>query len=381
MEDCMKLYKTLLLPIIAIGLVTILSACAGRKPANTQAIITPQSNALGGDRDSQGCIGSAGYSWCAIERQCLRPFEVAVARGFQNTPQAFMAYCDGSLTTVRSNTPMPQAPVQPAYSSPVAPPTPVPVQTTPRTTPTRNQGAIGGKVDAYGCMPSAGYTWCASQNECVRPAELAKANGLPNNKRTFNAYCNAKPATKPTKKPASTQPLNQQQSMSNQGYAPDHSDAVQTYTTPTPTAVNSRPFKADAHGCTANTGPWCESEQQCVSSKDLAAARGIPNNKTAYKKWCATNRAALAPAGDYIMDEFQLNSSKGGSSMVGNDMQTARAANNTQAIDESAFANACNEEAGYAWCAREQQCLRTEVLAKSRRIANTRQAFNKYCGR
>lgn len=30
---------------------------------------------IGGDRDEHGCIGSAGYSWCAIKNKCLRVWE------------------------------------------------------------------------------------------------------------------------------------------------------------------------------------------------------------------------------------------------------------------------------------------------------------------
>ncbi|MFA6446057.1 MAG: hypothetical protein WCW14_02290 [Candidatus Paceibacterota bacterium] len=30
---------------------------------------------VGGDRDSHGCIGSAGYSWCEIKNKCLRTWE------------------------------------------------------------------------------------------------------------------------------------------------------------------------------------------------------------------------------------------------------------------------------------------------------------------
>ncbi|GMI48348.1 hypothetical protein TrCOL_g8842 [Triparma columacea] len=31
---------------------------------------------VGGDRDSHGCIGSAGYTWCAGKSKCVRPWEV-----------------------------------------------------------------------------------------------------------------------------------------------------------------------------------------------------------------------------------------------------------------------------------------------------------------
>ena len=50
---------------------------------------------LGGDRDAHGCIGSAGYLWCARERQCVRPWELAAQRGFANTPRAFRRWCRG----------------------------------------------------------------------------------------------------------------------------------------------------------------------------------------------------------------------------------------------------------------------------------------------
>jgi hypothetical protein len=30
---------------------------------------------VGGDRDEHGCIGSAGYSWCAVKNKCLRTWE------------------------------------------------------------------------------------------------------------------------------------------------------------------------------------------------------------------------------------------------------------------------------------------------------------------
>ena len=32
---------------------------------------------LGGDKDANGCIGSAGYSWCQVKGKCLRTWEEA----------------------------------------------------------------------------------------------------------------------------------------------------------------------------------------------------------------------------------------------------------------------------------------------------------------
>jgi len=59
----------------------------------TPAFAAPQAPRLGGDRDAHGCIGSAGYSWCARERRCVRPWELAALRGFANTPRAFRRWC------------------------------------------------------------------------------------------------------------------------------------------------------------------------------------------------------------------------------------------------------------------------------------------------
>jgi len=30
---------------------------------------------VGGDKDSHGCIGSAGYSWCEVKQKCIRVWE------------------------------------------------------------------------------------------------------------------------------------------------------------------------------------------------------------------------------------------------------------------------------------------------------------------
>ena len=48
----------------------------------------------GADRDEHGCIGSAGYSWCAKTKSCERPWELAKSHGFENTQEAFDTYCN-----------------------------------------------------------------------------------------------------------------------------------------------------------------------------------------------------------------------------------------------------------------------------------------------
>jgi uncharacterized lipoprotein YbaY len=50
----------------------------------------------GADRDEHGCMRSAGYSWCAKEGKCVRPWELAKEKGFPSTEEAFRAYCSGT---------------------------------------------------------------------------------------------------------------------------------------------------------------------------------------------------------------------------------------------------------------------------------------------
>eukprot|EP01089_Gocevia_fonbrunei_P016485 TRINITY_DN511_c0_g1_i2.p1 TRINITY_DN511_c0_g1~~TRINITY_DN511_c0_g1_i2.p1 ORF type:complete len:175 (-),score=35.31 TRINITY_DN511_c0_g1_i2:115-639(-) len=60
---------------------------------NVQSHCDNQSELVGGAVDDHGCIGSAGYSWCEKENQCVRPWELAKAKALENTPEDFQAYC------------------------------------------------------------------------------------------------------------------------------------------------------------------------------------------------------------------------------------------------------------------------------------------------
>lgn len=65
--------------IVLLG--ALLTGCAGTSPMP------------GSDRDAHSCIPSAGYTWCAHTKQCERPWELAQAKGFANTAEAFEGYC------------------------------------------------------------------------------------------------------------------------------------------------------------------------------------------------------------------------------------------------------------------------------------------------
>jgi predicted amidohydrolase YtcJ len=58
-------------------------------PTNNDELAT-----VGSDRDLQGCIGSAGYQWCAKLQQCVRPWELIKAQGKENNPETLKQLCD-----------------------------------------------------------------------------------------------------------------------------------------------------------------------------------------------------------------------------------------------------------------------------------------------
>lgn len=66
----------------------ILSGCA-QQTLPTSAPV----QRVGGDRDAHGCIGSAGYTWCARDAACVRPWELAAQKGLAQGAEAFSRYC------------------------------------------------------------------------------------------------------------------------------------------------------------------------------------------------------------------------------------------------------------------------------------------------
>lgn len=100
--------------LLAALTMTLLSACQSAPPpaqAGTAATLpiaaevnasraaeAPQQEApiLGGHTDAHGCKPSTGHAWCQRTQRCERPWELALQRGFENTPEGWHAYCDGA---------------------------------------------------------------------------------------------------------------------------------------------------------------------------------------------------------------------------------------------------------------------------------------------
>lgn len=52
---------------------------------------------------------------------------------------------------------------------------------------------VGSDRDAYGCIPSAGYSYCARTQRCERPWELAAQQGFISSSANFTAWCSNTP--------------------------------------------------------------------------------------------------------------------------------------------------------------------------------------------
>lgn len=92
----MRFIRTMSLRTLsALVCVALLAACAGTPrdtPATAAASDAPRP--IGGDRDAHGCLPAAGYAWCAREQQCVRPWELAKEKGFDNSSAGYDAWCD-----------------------------------------------------------------------------------------------------------------------------------------------------------------------------------------------------------------------------------------------------------------------------------------------
>ncbi len=61
--------------ILVIGGVFLLKREKVEAPITVNPNSTTTQNIVGNDKDTHGCIGSAGYSWCAEKSKCLRVWE------------------------------------------------------------------------------------------------------------------------------------------------------------------------------------------------------------------------------------------------------------------------------------------------------------------
>lgn len=82
----MKKNIYIIIILIILGIVVFLFLSLNKKE-----IVPKEGNNIeivGGDKDENGCIGSAGYSWCEVKNKCLRIWEEKCEVENEITPNA-----------------------------------------------------------------------------------------------------------------------------------------------------------------------------------------------------------------------------------------------------------------------------------------------------
>jgi len=154
---------------------------ASGEAGEVEELIDEVEENLGSVVDEYGCIPSAGYSWCESSEECLRPYEECAEVAVETTIEIDGTDVDTSL-------------LDEILSHILSPEDHIPEEVL-EGTETSDDGesggawfggdedymthgesgtedgnvALGGVLDADGCLPSAGYSWCEKQSECVRP--------------------------------------------------------------------------------------------------------------------------------------------------------------------------------------------------------------------
>ncbi len=129
-----------------------------------ESIVTAEDAAttiLGNDRDENGCIGSAGYTWCQSLNACHRPWETSCEPAFVEKSMlgndrddhgcdrsAGYSWCETSNSCHR------------AWESGCGDEEPL----------------LGNDRDDHGCDRSAGYSWCETSSSCHRAWETTCGN-------------------------------------------------------------------------------------------------------------------------------------------------------------------------------------------------------------
>ena len=77
----MRTNLLLLLPLLLWG-------CQSNRTTNT-IVHSDTIKAVGGSKDKNGCLTSAGYTWSELKKDCIRPFEYGIALDILNSASTY----------------------------------------------------------------------------------------------------------------------------------------------------------------------------------------------------------------------------------------------------------------------------------------------------
>merc|ERR550517_761581 len=170
---------------------------------------------LGGELDDNGCLASAGFTWCEKQNECVRSWELEGEWDDECTVE------NSSSGDVSSSTSSSEE--EPSSST------------------EDDNGMLGGESDDNGCLASAGFTWCEKQNECVRSWEL---------EGEWDDECTVE--------------------NSSSGASSSSSSSSEESSSSTEDVNGMLGGESDDNGCLASAGfTWCEKQNECVRSWEL----------------------------------------------------------------------------------------------------------------
>jgi hypothetical protein len=140
----------LIFPMRKTLLLSLAVAASVAAVPTASAYVYPPS--IGGARDAYGCPTAAGYTWCPVRQQCIRPWEQRCelqsweVRPIINNYACPWRYGHSYENCVYDETYFP-------WSQPVS----IPRETT----------IPAPRIDAHGCVLSEHQQWCAVENRCI----------------------------------------------------------------------------------------------------------------------------------------------------------------------------------------------------------------------
>ncbi|MCA5005175.1 hypothetical protein [Sphingobacterium bovistauri] len=72
--------------LFIISFLSIVSCQSNRTTSSTN---TDTLSMIGGSKDKNGCLTSAGYSWSQLKNDCIRPFELGISMDILNTSKSY----------------------------------------------------------------------------------------------------------------------------------------------------------------------------------------------------------------------------------------------------------------------------------------------------
>jgi len=214
--------------------------CGGRCVSNTPL--------LGADEDENGCVGSAGFSWCETKNKCIQSFSEDCPKKLYGANKdsngcltgGGYSWCESKskcLRTFEEECP--------------------PKKATPQ--------LLGDDEDDNGCKTSAGYVWCSTKNKCIQSfSEKCPETENESTHDRVKYHRNEMLQRSNNKKYKLGGKKDKDNCLSSAGYSYCHSKSkcIRSWEEECPTILGN---DRDIINCNPGAGySWCSSKNKCI---------------------------------------------------------------------------------------------------------------------